>query len=162
MHLEAFYIPILFQHISNNGVDKFTACSVLHLSFSRIFCKYFVPSRLLFQNSLDKLENKKNIRKNKITPHPKNMMSKTYIIMRRNIQKTPPLWLVKNCHQHADFLGGSECNHRCAVFWETSEKHHYPTSVMIVTRCLCMMMQESLKRGNTSFSKTHFTSDFIN
>lgn len=58
MHHKAFYLPILFKHFSNNNADEITACSVLHLSCHCIFCKDFLTSRLLFQNSFDKLDNR--------------------------------------------------------------------------------------------------------
>ena len=176
MHNYIFYLPILFHHISNNDVDKFTACPVLNLSSHGIFLKYLLPSRLLFQNSLDKLDNRN---KKKVDQHSKTCYSKTYNIynIKTNVlQKTTPLWPVKNCHQYADFVWTSKWLHRCtfffetlernyrwAIFLKTSEKYHSLMWVTIVTRCHYMRMgQESLKRGHTIFLKTFFTCDFIN
>ena len=158
MHYKIFYLAILFHHISNNDVDKIMACPVLNLSSHCIFFKYFLPSGLLLQNSLDKLDNRN---KKKVDQHSKKCYSKTYNIynIKTNVlQKTTPLWPVKNCHQYADFVRTSKWCHRCTVFVETSERNHRCAiflrtsedslmSVTIVTRCLC----ESEKRAHNIF-----------
>lgn len=70
-------------------LTRFTTCLVLHLSSHCIFFKYLLTSRLLFQNSFDKLGDKK---KKRVRPTNKRFMPKIYNIS-RNVS---PLWLVKS------------------------------------------------------------------
>ena len=116
VHHEASDLPILFQHISNNNVDKFTACSILHLSFCCIFLvSIFSPPGFCSRTLLTSLKTSKN-KPNQI------IWCQKHIIIEHGKWMNSPLWPVKYCHQYADFFRTSECHHQCMVFLETSEK----------------------------------------
>ncbi len=119
---------------------------VFGLSFQCIFFKFHLPFRLLFQNSFNKLEDRKR-KKSKTTKPKPSVALKTYNIydIRRNVLKHHFFGLWRNVTSMLTFWG----------------HQRWALSVMIVTRCLCTRTgQESLKRGDKIF-KNIFTCNFI-